>query len=893
MSHIKLLFKSIGLCKSRSSIYMFTFLMLSMVSSAHAFKVNTHVWVAQQVLNDVADDGEVTFVTPGKTVTIPVNEHVANALLNYPDIYRMGNLGPDTFPDTLVGQMFVHPGAVEGTGSWETDDWLNWMLTPVKPILNPAYSGVPSTQDLQKLAFSYGYLGHAAADSMAHTYVNQYSGDIFWLTDGEQQVEARHYVLESYIGYRTPPLVDHSGSYIGEPENLVKTPKYFIRDHLILNETVQSEYKKSLMGAHLASVFALKERLQYHISEGGPMDDVDRFIWAAIIEAETGIVLNEEQAEQVRVLMENIHDWLESGVGASVELLRNSRNKFVELVEKKVEIDRDLLLHLTEVMDDLIEIKAKLDGIYLDIIEELIKLQRLCDYFPSKTLCKVSPQYQTIEVAIRLLQYKYYKELELARSINENMSKIINDIAEIMLTAIEIENIHFNAVIDTGLLLRQDVNGIRSHLRLWIDGIDNGMAEYVNAFGETFALAMSENPGKPDTLEPLKNWQRCWGLAIAGLPSTHSTEICQIENLVNKIVELWEDIGMRMIGPFVMPTEWTDFLVAIDDELRELATEVEEEMVDRLLGPELQFVYDYVINSDMSKSDQVLTLLFSNDYTSKKLLIIPDIVQRIDAEMNLLPSKVNADLPFYKKDRVFFDSENYPVVRNAVTMAKLSLLTPSQMNELVRQLGVENKAPYNGLPLYAEADDDPMNPLIGSLRSIDGNHAWMRIAPPYLRRSGLGGWCDEDWRKNANGDLITNPENYGDPHRRFGYSPLKPVDGEASGFRIWQNEEARDFVFRKIFKGPLTPGIEIPRELDKKFKTLLPNNYPYKPSIDNPFPMFDPSLTNYCGHIDKSAIASSANPVGAIPAKVPEVVCDKAANTGVNNSMLGQICSNN
>ena len=148
-------------------------------SVGHAFKTATHVWVGQQVLEDVVPDGRVTIPPFGEFAVRP---DIVAALRSYPNEFRMGNVGPDGFPDIVTGQITVHPGV---PNHWQADDWLKWIT---QPGMRP-----------QDLAFAYGYLGHAAADVFAHTYINSYSGDIFNLKDGEDFVEKRHIGLESFI----------------------------------------------------------------------------------------------------------------------------------------------------------------------------------------------------------------------------------------------------------------------------------------------------------------------------------------------------------------------------------------------------------------------------------------------------------------------------------------------------------------------------------------------------------------------------------------------------------------------------------------------------------------------------------------------------------------------
>jgi len=210
--------------------------------SGAVYKIKTHVWIAQQVLNDVVPDGQVTI---GQW-EFPVDPRIVSALRNHPEKYRMGHVGPDGFPDIITGQLTTHPGV---KGAWQTDDWLRWML-----------SGAGG--DEEKIALAYGYLGHAADDVFAHTYVNMYSGDIFAFSDGEAKVEERHFALESYIESHTPPLRDHAGNAVGNPHESVSTPSRFVADQLILNDTVAEQYRRQVLTKHVAAMHRVRSSLK-------------------------------------------------------------------------------------------------------------------------------------------------------------------------------------------------------------------------------------------------------------------------------------------------------------------------------------------------------------------------------------------------------------------------------------------------------------------------------------------------------------------------------------------------------------------------------------------------------------------------------------------------------
>ena len=132
-------------------------------SSLLAFDTRSHVWIAQEVINDL-EDGKVTIAPYGEFTVDPA---VASAILNNKATYRMGNIGPDGFPDVIGGQVTVHPGLEDGdigddaphmVNGWKSDTWFKWILS--------------KAETPQEKAFAYGFLGHGAADTFAHTYVN-------------------------------------------------------------------------------------------------------------------------------------------------------------------------------------------------------------------------------------------------------------------------------------------------------------------------------------------------------------------------------------------------------------------------------------------------------------------------------------------------------------------------------------------------------------------------------------------------------------------------------------------------------------------------------------------------------------------------------------------------
>ncbi len=177
---------------------------------ARAWKPVTHVHLAQQAWDD-ALDGKVTIelIDPAtgarsRLGEFEVDPEVVAAFRNFPAAYFAGVIGPDGYPDLITGQMRVHPPGegqpgdpdlnVDGAG---TEPWLRhlWRRARVERHNQAA------------LAFTYGYLAHAAGDYFAHTYVNRRTGGIFQLgLNG-----LKHMMLEGYLEQRTPALAKIGG----------------------------------------------------------------------------------------------------------------------------------------------------------------------------------------------------------------------------------------------------------------------------------------------------------------------------------------------------------------------------------------------------------------------------------------------------------------------------------------------------------------------------------------------------------------------------------------------------------------------------------------------------------------------------------------------------------
>ncbi|MCA9189899.1 MAG: zinc dependent phospholipase C family protein, partial [Planctomycetales bacterium] len=160
------------------------------------FKPQTHVEVAKDVRFDVIEDGKVELV--GREYA--VHPSVVQALKDYPSFYYAGAVGPDAFPDVIMGQSLIHP---VDTGMW----FQRIFDSAWSAQTDPAWSPVERSQIL---AFAYGYATHGAGDFFAHSLVNEFTEGIFpsfaeiVQNDRDLGNAVRHFMLEGYVGDVTP-----------------------------------------------------------------------------------------------------------------------------------------------------------------------------------------------------------------------------------------------------------------------------------------------------------------------------------------------------------------------------------------------------------------------------------------------------------------------------------------------------------------------------------------------------------------------------------------------------------------------------------------------------------------------------------------------------------------
>ncbi|HOA20359.1 MAG TPA: stalk domain-containing protein [Sedimentibacter sp.] len=284
--------------KTLAKVLVLIFIIISLtLTPAYAWKVKTHVYSANLILEDAAD-GFVELAPYGEFQVLPEYQTV---LRMYPEYFRAGALGPDLMPDMLIGQTVFHPGTEYRT-SGEIIQTL-WHLVNELPEYRPSaleqqldsmihstvsIDHVPARDDYdpgddclemnnkkQAQAFMLGFMSHAAGDYFGHSYVNKWAQDSWpLLTDGiseaDKRIIKRHSALEAYIDSKIPAKYQET-SY-----NTIASPQDFIFDNMIVNgktdlrdfirdHRISETFGSATASPHVELFFAIRDALKQRL----------------------------------------------------------------------------------------------------------------------------------------------------------------------------------------------------------------------------------------------------------------------------------------------------------------------------------------------------------------------------------------------------------------------------------------------------------------------------------------------------------------------------------------------------------------------------------------------------------------------------------------------------
>ncbi|MGA1854999.1 zinc dependent phospholipase C family protein [Azospirillum sp. 11R-A] len=827
---------------------------------AVAWSLKTHFWIGQQVLNDALDDGRVELGGKSYEVAPPI----LNALRSNPNQYRMGNLGPDVFPDPIVGQMTTHPGVTNG---WQTDDWLRQLV---------GRSSSPSD-----LAFSYGFVAHAAGDVFAHTYVNALAGDIFLLTDRERDVERRHFLLEKYIESLTPAPLDAAGNAV-DFEASLGTPADFLRDSLILNEDVATQnFKAAQTGAHLTAMYHVRNGVRIardetqNLIESITTFGADRFKEQAKLQIDlaTGKQALEAAAASLRA-EEDLLAIKKQATDAALGAL-DAANKLIQNYPELLTLQERLLAEQLKIAADAVNFAAQtaarvaneIEGLHDRISDLRGKIADLaCDIIllPSAVAeCKkaagdINGQVSKIEGDIsglnaqvataneaaniaksnvegtkRTIEDLKRRHEEAAKGIAQGTYQVAVDVAraeqeaqETIVAAArkaveELKKIQeriagelnkVTAIVDEIKKAIDKYNGITLLIDNWLGDIDQATAKYIDA-SHRAGIKMLLSDGNP--LSEYTEWYSCYGSVYTAAPIEFGEATCAVKNFIDEINQKFDDAIEDL--PEIL--QWLTFpsrtaqkkvVKKLKPELRKAGLEIVGFLTDKTTSDFLDLLSD-----PKNASRDRLNGAYGGDTSGKNLLRFGDVASVVDADVGLSGGRL--------------DPAAFAALNSAVVLAKLSLLQPDALNQLIADhAGAGYVSPRYGTPVYPPYAGN-FSALFMAVRSIDGNHQWQPHALPYARNQARPG---------------SGPGRY-----NYGHDYWR---NRQMGFRIWVDPYLREKVFLKLFPAGILGSSRTRSDLSWPL-------YPFPECPLNPFPSTQSSFTGEILQKDRLCV-DAANP---------------------------------
>ena len=164
---------------------------------------------------------------PGYSYLIP--EEFQDALFSYPDAFRAGSLGPDFYPDIIIGQMYIHPEDADVNSG----DWITLLVDSVNRLPKD------SSERKEALAFTLGYMLHYCGDLFGHDFINTFSGGPYpdltkveFLNSANRNLNniLSHMSAEAYMDRQVNRDFYSKNDYLD-----IAAPIQFVTDTMVLN----------------------------------------------------------------------------------------------------------------------------------------------------------------------------------------------------------------------------------------------------------------------------------------------------------------------------------------------------------------------------------------------------------------------------------------------------------------------------------------------------------------------------------------------------------------------------------------------------------------------------------------------------------------------------------
>ncbi len=821
-----------------------------------AFSLDTHLFIATKVLDDaltgsisVCAGDALESAKPGsqcaKRYSIP--PATLAALKGNPSAYMAGALGPDVFPDFITSQVTIHPGLEHG---WGTDDFLRHLM-----------ANVGGGADL---AWVSGFLSHASSDVFAHSWVNHYAGGIFDISKhiDSNEIEVRHFVLERYIADRTPRIWS---KYAAIPE----APHEFVADQLMLANPVSLQFKKASGTGHVVAIEVLHENVHQVYEDAlaisKTINDIGEIKLQPLKIAEANLKLAEEGLKQVGKVLEES----ENALKARDELIEAAGRSLLDaakIIDENPGLITGWRHQIEEVKIALDLQESGLEGLR-DAVGAAKKLvdeaQRVLDAtgdsickslpYPLDQLCEVNPAYTAAKTALNLAKEAltakenlFNEALSVIQELKDRREDLASKIAEADLAIanakivqqtvgaqLEVYRAQRNLEAEGVKVARKGVeaatrlaqqsqqvldkvtkdlapvvdllaryNPIVLFLQHWAADIRRASVAFSKSSQGVAVHLLAAEEG--NALDPYFKWYECWSPVLGAVPSEVPQTVCTAKDIytdlhdkltseINNIVDSLGSLGW-LIAPNIKVQQEFEKKVKkpLEKEVKKAVGRVGGEVAAFFYNGELKNLIE-LITSKERITDARLNGIYATDDSKSRLLEIPDVAARVQLDAGLVS----------ENDTV--SEDRFAALYNAIVLSKLALLDASALNTVYNDLVVEANPQAQPRKLFAEVPGQPFSILLSAVSSIDGNHQWQAVGLPYPVSTGdISGWPAKS---------------------RFGRSGYA---GAQSGFLLWGDTNAREVVFKQLFRGPLSPGMDA-------FPAIVAN-YPFPSCERYPFP---------------------------------------------------------
>lgn len=751
--------------------------------SADAFGLRTHLYIADQLLEDInRSEGGCNVQVVGREVEIDRN--VCRAIKNHPKYFRAGAIGPDAFPDLVVGQSFVHPGTENGR---QTSDWLSHMLANAKTD--------------EELAFAFGNVVHAAGDIFAHSYVNNYAGGVFDLAaDRSKNVELRHTLLEKYIDQRL--------DYDPRPDQLAVPAAFLVRT------MVRTNYVPLKVGA----------------------DDIDL------------VALFENPASEIASMMGNriragapgSHMMVMWGMLALAEREeRLAPCKYVDTVDDSTQA---LLAYITA------EYRARAAdaerrGIEVPVSPDLsrfVKIDTPCET-PAAEAFAGYPDTPERELpaasAIARAKATYEELLTVAglenedfatnrrdqwwRELGRNERRELTRSFEAFVSSIEAQNKQHALTVFTDY---------------WAEDMRGAIEAYMQASLATARQMIDSSAPYPQThLEGeggsthYSRWFECYRQVFEGQPIQVASAECERRAELGMAMSLSQAAREAGIGQFNRNLYYRilSFGRWMDRQMTEALFGL-----GKLVSPTMTHLIETLIEPERVGRDKLDKTFSRNDSHQVRFRCVSDW---IDADLGLIPRwqgegfrpdndcAMQNDVTYLVRSSEWFSPDQFVPLSHAITLAKVALLDQSGVKTLAIEVAgsSENGAEAPTADALVKelqlSEDVPYSILLDTARSLDGSYQWNGLSMPYPRQDGY---------RRGGVPLISagHPEC---SKCELGNDSLRSIRGRP-GFPYYRTENLRRFVFSAIFPEPFEGEI-------LKAEQFGDQAYPFAPCEFDPF----------------------------------------------------------